>query len=570
MSEAGSWSSGDGRRHLAVIGGGQSAKWLLFGLAERLARGDRSLADLRISVFERGWEFGTGFAWSRQNTLAEHDTSLAEPISRIAFGDDQSRQFHETVSMLRAQGVVVDLRRGTEIVALRCDAETMQATIAGGDTVRADAVVLATGHWQPDDPLQGAAGYCASPWPAASLQESVCGPWIRAGAHASKRVLVLGTYLNALDAVISLSHRAGTFTEDARGRLAFHGPERFQLVMGSRRGGLPRVWGRAPSLRPPRVLTPAALETLRCTAGNDGFLPLADCIDLLEREIALEEGVRSTLRSARKPGDATQRRTGATTRALRRRLASDLRAVFAQGAESRRYADTIEVPWQVALFSVLPVFSERSHALSAEDQFAFDERLRTRFFHHAMPMTLSTARKLEALMASGHLQVMALGDRYACVPNRQGVVLSYPAREGSQQSREFTDVVRAHAGSGDIRQHPAPLFQDALRFGVVQPATRDFRDARLAERVALRRGNAAIVERGRGHSLVVGGVKVNPATREVIAANHASTAANAPLMFAMGPLLIGQFLDAHSIGQLIRDSGCILDTLASSQKRTAS
>jgi hypothetical protein len=239
--------------------------------------------------------------------------------------------------------------------------------------------------------------------------------------------------------------------------------------------------------------------------------------------------------------------------------------VSADGTPASRYADTREVPWQAALFSALPVLSEFSHALSAEDQDAFDRRLRTMFFQHAMPMTLETARKIEALFAAGRLETIALGDRYACVPNPQGVALRYRAPEGRQDIQEFTDVVKAHAGSADIRHHPAPLLQDALRSGVVRPATRAFRDDGQAEQIAARSGTEMIVERGRKPSLVVGGVEVDPATREVLAACTRRNEPTPAPVFAMGPLLIGQFLDAHSIGQLIRDSSCILERLASPQ-----
>ena len=571
MNDAAAWAAGEGRRHLAIVGGGQAAKWLLFGLAERLARGERGLAQLRISVFERGWEFGTGFAWSRHNTLAEHETSLAEPISRVSFGDDQRRQFQDTVSLLREHGLIVDLRRGIEIEALQRDGGALHLAIAGGDSVRADAVVLATGHWQPQDPLEGAAAYHVSPWPAARLQEDVCGRWLRDGARTPKRVLVLGTYLNALDAVISLSHRVGRFVEDADGGLSFDGPRHFSLVMGSRSGSLPRVWGRAPSLRPARVLTAAALESLRGATSAGGFVPLDSCIELLEQEIALEQGRRPSLRlRGAAAGQARTPRAADTTIGLRRRLESDLRAAFASESASRRYADTLQVPWQVALFSTLPVLSEYSHALCAEDECEFEQRLRTRLFHHAMPMTLHSARKLQALMASGHLQVMALGGHYACIPNPQGVVLTSPALEARRELQEFTDVVRAYAGSGDIRHHPTPLIQGALRSGILQPAARYFRDPDLAEATTARKGAWALIERQRGPAVVVGGVDVNPGTREVIGADPESAVAGQPLLFAMGPLLIGQFLDAHSIGQLIRDSGRILDKLTSTQKRTTS
>jgi len=547
----------DARTHVVVIGGGQAAKWLLFNFAEQLARGDRRLAHLRITILERGWEIGTGLAWSRHNALPEHQTSLAEPISRVRFGDEQQRQFHETIALLRQQGVVADLRRGIEVTELRREGRHLYVVTAEDELIRADAVVLATGHWDAPDPLHGTPGYHSSPWPAARLQQVVC-PDDGAGA-APRDVLVLGTYLNALDAVISLALKIGSFSPGPSGRLQFHGPRGVRLTMASRRGRLPRIWGRAPALRPPVAVTPASLAALSAAAGAAGFLPLAGCIDLLEREIALACGAPFHLRDV--PGRSARRIAPTNvTRAVRRVLERDLRSVFVPGTHVWRYEDTREVPWQAALYGALPVLSESYHGLSAEDQHEFDRNYRTMFFHHVMPMTLESAHKIAALFDSGHLEVLALGESYSCVPDAGGFVVSYGG-PGSANTRRFTDVVRACTASSDLRHHPAQLFQLALRSGLVQPATRAFCYPSSAEIIAARHGVAAIIERHGVPRLAVGGIEIDPKTRRVIGA-RARPGEEDGLVFAMGPNLIGQFLDAHSIGQLIRDSACILSALA--------
>lgn len=556
---------GDTRKHLVVIGGGQAAKWLLIGLAERLARGERRLAHLRISVIERGWEFATGLAWSRHNALPEHQTSLAEPISRVRFGDEQRLQFHEAVGLLRQQGVGVDLRRGIDAIELgRHVGGGLFVKTAEGIELHADAAVLATGHWQAPDPLMGTPGYHASPWPAERLQEAVCEP--RQGSDGIRHVLILGTYLNAIDAVISLSLQVGEFSRQGED-LIFKGPSNFRMTMASRRGHLPRVWGRAPVIRPPRFLTAAALDELRAAPNSAGFLPLADSLDLLEREMAAAGGNLSHLRALVSKKHRLQRcsRMGVTARAVRRRLQADLRSVFAPAAPSGRYEDTNEVAWQAALFATLPVLSEYSHALCAEDQYLFDQQLRTTFFQHAMPMTLESALMLRALMTSGHLNVMALGAQYDCTAVREGFVLTRGGVGDRRRKLQFTDVVRACATSSDIRHHPAPLIQNALRSGIVRPAARAFGDPGRAEWIATLAGAAALIQRRGQPHLVVGGMQVNPRTREVLGMDQEEHGTNqAPLapVLAMGPNLIGQFLDAHSLGQLIRDSACILSRLA--------
>jgi hypothetical protein len=559
--------TGDTRNHLVVIGGGQAAKWLLIGLAERLARGERRLAHLRISVIERGWEFATGLAWSRHYALPEHQTSLAEPVSRVRFGDEQRLQFHETVDLLRQQGIGVDLRRGIEVIELRRHADgRLLVKTAEGIDLHADAAVLATGHWQAPDPLMGTPGYHDSPWPAVRLQESICERRAGSEGGACRHVLILGTYLNAIDTVISLALKMGEFSRQGE-RRAFRGPSNFRMTMASRRGHLPRVWGRAPATSPPRFLTAAALDELRSAPHSAGFLPLVHCLDLLEREIVGSGSPVSRLRSLVGKRHKLQRCSGGgvTARAVRRRLEADLRSVFSPAAPSGRYEDTNEVAWQAALFTALPVVSEYSHALSAEDQYLFDQQLRTTFFQHAMPMTLESASMLRALMESGHLSVIALGQQYACTPVHDGFVLKHGVAGGQQHTLQFTDVVRACTTSSDIRNHPAALFQSALRSGLVQPAARAFRDASSAEWIAAQAGAAAVIQRRNQPLLVAGGIQVNPRTREVLAVDEDEKGMNQAPLFAMGPNLIGQFLDAHSLGQLIRDSACILSRLAAVQ-----
>ncbi len=549
--------------HLVVIGGGQAAKWLLMGLAERLARGDQRLARLSVSVVERGWEFATGLAWSRHNALPEHQTSLAEPVSRVSFGQDQRTQFHDAVGLLRERGVSVDLRRGIEIEDLRRSAHRLLVTGTQGTQLIADVVVLATGHWEAPDPLSGATGYHASPWPAEALQERVLEGCARTASGRPKQVLILGTYLNAVDAVISLSLKIGRFIR-RDGVLDFDGPGNFRMALASRRGHLPRVWGRAPGGKVARLVTPQALEELRATAGIAGFLPLAPCLDLLDREITGGAAHLSGLYTRVVCRHRSQQRTRVrlTTHAVRRRLERDIRSVFAPGHVTGRYADTIEVPWQAGLYATLPVLSEHSHGLCAEEQYLFDEQLRTAFFQHVMPMTLDSALMLQALLKSGHLTVIGLGDRYRCLPTGTGFEVIRQDTDDRKHTLQFTDVVRACAASTDIRRHPAPLFRGALRSGVLQPAAREFRDSQLAEWIAERKGAAALMERRRRPHLVLGGVQVDPRTREVVGSEPTHRDREGGRIFAMGPNLIGQFLDAHSIGQLIRDSACILSALS--------
>ncbi len=107
--------------------------------------------------------------------------------------------------------------------AARADATGVEVTLAGGGTVRGDALVLAVGHTAPDLPpalaaLRGAPGLVADPWDTARLD----------AIDRAAEVLVVGTGLTACDVVASLR---------ARGHSG-------RITLVSRRGLLPR--GRTP------------------------------------------------------------------------------------------------------------------------------------------------------------------------------------------------------------------------------------------------------------------------------------------------------------------------------------
>ncbi len=121
--------------------------------------------------------------------------------------------------------------------AAHADASGVALTLAGGDTVRGDVLVLAVGHATPDLPpalaaLRGAPGLVADPWDTARLD----------ALDRRADVLVVGTGLTACDVVASLR---------ARGQSG-------RITLVSRRGLLPR--GRTPLPVAPFGSFDAALE----------------------------------------------------------------------------------------------------------------------------------------------------------------------------------------------------------------------------------------------------------------------------------------------------------------------
>lgn len=551
-------------RHLVMIGGGQSGKGLLAATAEMIARGEHALARLRVTIVESGFEFGTGLAWSRKYALDEHLSSLAAPNGRVAYGDRQQTQFHGLVRLLQDLSVGVTLLPGRTAVAVEPGDESVRVTIASADGVRealeADFVVVGTGHWRGLDPLDGCRGYHSSPWPASCLQDAVLESE-PARAARPKRVLILGAYLNGIDAVFSLALRAGRFIPDPAEGVRYEAPSTFQITLASRSGWLPKVWGRAPAPYTPRHCTTAALDGLIADPASDGMLPLERAFALLACELRCSSARRRRWRPPQCPEAIDRlRRTRCGTTAAQ--LHADIAGVTQAGRRSSSYEDARESDWQRVMFGTLPIWSEYSHRVSAEDQALFDRALRTMFFNYSMPMAFDNAIRIEAMMRSDHLRVVALGPSYTLRPSRRGrrCEVQVPWRA---EPFAFTDVVNALGQSPDVTRHPAPVVRQMLRDGVAQPGSRAFRRNPLPDGSDGTWQGLPIVMRAGSPHLMTGGLLVDPGTRALVPADRARRSKR-PLLFAMGPLLMGQFVDAQGIGQIERDARAIVGAIARS------
>jgi hypothetical protein len=570
--------------HIVVIGGGQSARWLLFGLAEQLARGEQALRGGKITVIESRAEFGTGLAWSQDYALEDHLASRATPLSRGSYGARQQQQFRDTLTLLQELGLSATLLPGQEALRLCQSGARLVTHLASGLTVEADFVVLATGYGQPPWParaLQGSIfkghpGVHNSPWPAKALQEAVFQGSEPISVANPKHVLILGCYLNAIDAALSLALKVGTFRQDKAGRMQFEAPKGFKIVMGSRSGQLPRVWGQEPpSQYQPRWFCEERLQESLEWSKGDCFLPIDTALQLLSDELAVAAEEQQSV-AARRRSVPIRLRIGAWRRLLARgdraeTLRRDIATVMTSGKPFGSYADTRLSRWQTAIDGAMRLWSEYSAAFCAEDQIFFDAELRTSFFNHMLPMTLNNAVQIEAMMRAGCLSVIALGRNYELqpMPGRDvGFTLSFVDELGRLRVSTFSDVVDATRQYSDIDRHPSALIQDMLRSGIIQPALRAFRgNGNQSNRVSPA-SQETIVTRGGKSYLVNGGIFVNPKTCEVIPRGNddvSYSGLNPGGLYAMGPNLVGQFIDAQSLGQAQYDARRIASDICRKQ-----
>lgn len=440
------------------------------------------------------------------------------------------------------------------------------------------AYVLATGYgtrpWrgkatQLDHPsFAGMPGIHRSPWPAQKLQQAVfCDT-----RPQPKQVLLLGSYLTAVDTAVTLALHAGRFHKQTDGRLAYTGAADFHVRMASRTGLLPTIWGR--EAEKPWVLrrfTETAVMKLLESTPQGQFVSLNAALRLLGEELAqaaqeIDGRVPTVLSKLHNP---TRRLRAFRKLMSNRDAAATLDATIGQlisgTSTSGTYDSLRSSGWQAPIDTAIALWNECSPWFSAEDVARFDSELRSTFFNYMLPMTLNSALELDAMMRSGHLSCVPLGPSYQLVPaedGQSGVALHRSGIDGGTDVSLFTDIIDATGHEWDIRQNKSPLFQSLLQRNLIQPALRPFRHSiARSSKEAL---NGRIVERGGRHFLRSDGVYANPRTCESIPANHVdpdySRGAKMGL-YAMGPNLAGQFADAQSIGHARRDATRIVADL---------
>jgi hypothetical protein len=559
------------RCELLVIGGGPSARGILMVLAEELARGQLKAWPKSIVILERGTHFGVGLPWNPLVALDEHLSSLAEPHSRMSYGQRQIQQVDQLVKYLAGFGVRVQLCPQHEAVSVEKDEENYSVTTQCRRRFLAPFIVVATGHWRAKDPLESTPGYHPFPWPARELQEAVIPLPADISQRNPKRILILGTYLSGIDAAISLALRAGRFLADPSGRVSYLGASGFHLTLASRHGLLPKVWGRDPANHAPKVLNEQRLKELLGAAGNNGFLSLQEFFKLWMEELcgavpgAVPPRHANNGLSAKGFVRAVKRRAARQSQCLT--LRKDIATVLPEGKYHGQYADVKLIPWQCALFAMLPFLSEHAHRWPAEDWEYFDTSVRSIFYNFTMPMPLDCACKLEALMNAGHLDVIALGESYRLEAGPPGFQLHVGAPAGGSSLTRFSDVVNAHRHETYVDHHPSPVISAMLRDGLIQPALRRFRESNAAHQLRQKRGahhGARLVTANGDDYLVARGMYVNPNTCELIPRGVFDSQYQGPRqngLYATGPNLTGQFIDAQSIGQIERDARRILRSL---------
>lgn len=303
------------RQTLAIIGSGPSCVYSLKHLLEGVDGFRKNLA--AIEVFEMRGTAGMGMPYTPETTdqtnlcnisseelpelmmsfadwlhkqddghleelgIERQEISEGEVYSRLALGEYLHAQYLAIIAGLSAAGISIRERAHCKIVDVREEDDAVIVVEDGGARFIYDRIVLATGHYWPEED-HPESGYYVSPWPISKLLPA-------RGTVFNFEVGTLGASLSAFDVVSSLAHRHGTFERTGHG-LVFHphpATEEFRITMHAGDGLLPHLqYGQAEPMR--EIERHVSEEDLLALRDADGFLRLATYFDRVCRPALIE------------------------------------------------------------------------------------------------------------------------------------------------------------------------------------------------------------------------------------------------------------------------------------------
>lgn len=412
---------------IAIVGGGPTAVYLLKNLLQK--------ADLfHITIFEAGPVAGCGIPYSEQHNSAEmmaNITSIEIPpvltslsdwlrsadarllrrfgIVREAIGDRDfypriligayyADQLSQLVAAGEKAGHTVSVETDTRVLDIKPDSAGFTLFIAKNDVKtrhRVDSVIMATGHLTDFEKPTRTGGLYRSPYPTEDLE-----------VGTDRAALVLGSSLSAIDTVVALASRYGTFTGEASS-LGYEttSSKPLRLVMASRKGIVPDADFYYPIPEEPLLIfTPARIEALQ-KAGKTGFLSKA--MKLFKRQLASDDPDFFAQLNLTRFTHQGFSKAYFTLRKARHGFG----AIAENLAQSQKnYRDRRTVMWRYTLMRAHEVFSEIVPFFDRRDLLTFKRYLTPVFADAYGCVPHLSIERLLALHRAGCLDIVALGE----------------------------------------------------------------------------------------------------------------------------------------------------------------
>ncbi|WP_294296596.1 FAD/NAD(P)-binding protein [uncultured Chryseobacterium sp.] len=246
---------------IAIIGGGPAA---LFAVKHLIS--EQTLPDL-LYIFERSNRLGAGMPYSERGACHEHVANVSanelphlpetfteyimrkpysedpdfsdyknineyQVIPRLLLGNYMEEQFKLLLNQARKMGTEIKVHKETPVTDIYKKEDNFHIITEKGDEFICSRVILCTGHHWPKKNEEKVKGWYDSPYPPSKFTGITNHP-----------VAIRGTSLTAVDAVKTLAHLNGTFTQQNNEYTYTPHEEskNFSMTLFSKRGYLPAL-----------------------------------------------------------------------------------------------------------------------------------------------------------------------------------------------------------------------------------------------------------------------------------------------------------------------------------------
>jgi hypothetical protein len=197
-------------------------------------------------------------------------------------------------------------------------------------------------------------------------------------------------------------------------------------------------------------------------------------------------------------------------------------------------------------------------SLSLEDKKHFDTAYTSVFFTHAATQPAINAEKMLALMQSGLVEVVKLGNDYEFAKDdAKGVYeFLYQDNAGNPQRDLFNYVVNARGQPKSIATDTSLLIQNLLKRNIVQ--IEEYQDFRAGEKQA-----SASDGQQPSHLLryKTGSVHIDPRTHCIMRRDPAGRNHQSMAIYAVGAMTRGQIIDASMAQGIVQSTATIANNL---------
>lgn len=524
------------RQTLAIIGSGPSCIYLLKHLLNEVEQFRESLAS--IDIFEKRRTAGMGMPYNPETTertnmcnisseelpeltipfvewlrgldavrleefgIEPAHLSESEVYSRLALGEYLHAQYQAIVAGLSAAGISVCERAHCKIVDVQEEEDQVTLIEDEGARFRFDRVVLATGHYWPEND-RPESGFYTSPWPISKLLPAQ-------GETYPFTVGTLGASLSAFDVVSSLARRHGSFAKKGRG-LVFHphpGTEEFRIAMHAGNGLLPHLqYSQEEPMR--EIERHVSEEDLLALRDENGFLRLATYFDRVCRPVLIEAFRKDELPEI--VALLENHAFGLEDFAARMTEEHDYADAFAgMIAEMKEAVESVTqnkpIHWKEAIDDLMYTLNFHAEWMPAEDHLTLQATFLPFLMNVIAALPLPSARILLALHEAGKLEIIP--GRVQVMETAAGATATTVTVENDGQKSEITYRLFVDcSGQGPLvpEEFPFPSF---LAAGGIRPARAAFCEAQAAERLPREQREKVLEEQGRWF-YPIGGIDID-------------------------------------------------------------